>query len=360
VGPVATASQVTNMDIFNTLSELSRLLGRAMQEYASEIQTIMQPAIALADKIRGAVMTPMLAAMQRELSTIVSRMHTPPRAVVMAASNPNHPAGGGYMHELRAKMSLVRHEILARVDASQLEQLLLTLTEELLKSFMFHASLMTPLSEAVKLRLAGELAELEFEVTQFMAMEPGTTTQLGAPPHAAGDETEHDNEDGGGGGCGDAREAGRMAVTEQLDNLKLFRQLLFAERPHEVDALIRQSSLDRLTLIHHLIVKYQAEAPPADVPPILLIHQRNAWSPAEYFRWVQEYAGPAAYNNPDEPLKIFRAYLDEFFSATPSLNHPSTLPNPMDPHSTPSDPPPDPNASSSPLQWLHMARQLLD
>ncbi|PLW29568.1 hypothetical protein PCANC_24769, partial [Puccinia coronata f. sp. avenae] len=182
------------------------------------------------------------------------------------------------------------------------------------------------------------LAELEFEVTQFMAMEPGTTTQLGVPPHAAGDETEHDNEDGGGGGVG----------------------LLFAERPHEVDALIRQSSLDRLTLIHHLIVKYQAEAPPADVPPILLIHQRNAWSPAEYFRWVQEYAGPAAYNNPDEPLKIFRAYLDEFFSATPSLNHPSTLPNPMDPHSTPSDPPPDPNASSSPLQWLHMARQLLD
>ncbi|KAA1064843.1 hypothetical protein PGT21_016454 [Puccinia graminis f. sp. tritici] len=329
VGPVATSSQITNIEIFNNLSDLSRILTRSMQDYPDEIKKIMEPSITLTEKICEGIISPILVSIQRELNMIIAKMHNQFR--------PNTANGGSiYMQELRAKLALVRHEILARLDASHLEPILLELTVEILRSFMFHASLMSPLTETVKLRLAGELAELEFEVSQFLAHETQGGRRMSGPGTflSAPGSTEVMDEKG------DSREEeGRMEVTVQLDNLKIFRQLLFADRPSEVDNLLRQSSLDRLHIIHHLFVKSQSEldnnnndTSTEDHQKILLIHQRNAWSPAEYARWVLEYRRS---NMALEPLNILKSFLVDF----------------LDSSSTSSD---------SSLQWLHLARQFFD
>ncbi|WAQ90923.1 hypothetical protein PtA15_13A323 [Puccinia triticina] len=64
-----------------------------------------------------------------------------------------------YMHERRAKLALARPDLLARVDPGHLEPLLLERTAEVLDGLLFHARLMTPLPETLKLRLAGKVAE---------------------------------------------------------------------------------------------------------------------------------------------------------------------------------------------------------
>jgi len=340
VGPVATSSQTTNIEIFNNLSDLLRLLTRSINEYPDEIKKIMEPSIELTEKIREGIINPILLSIKRELNMIIGKMHNPPRFT----TGSNSGGSGAYMRELKAKLNLVRQEILARLDASQLEPILIDLTVELLRSFIFHASLITPLSEAVKLRMAGELAELEFEASQFLVLEP-TGRQIGSstllvPPNLAGSAGFNDGND-------DGREAGRIEVEGQLDNLKIFRQLLFTDRPSEVEELLGQSSLDRLAIVHHLIVKHQSSDSDT-APQVLLIHQRNAWSQAEYFRWVQEYARPAA-SAPHEPLHILRTYLDDLFLSTAPSDAPPQHPNDQ----------PLPPAASSSLQWLHMARRLL-
>ncbi|KAH9453404.1 hypothetical protein Pst134EA_024280 [Puccinia striiformis f. sp. tritici] len=291
------------------------------------------------------------------------------------------------MQELRSKLNLIRNEILARLlDPIQVESILVDLTVEILNSFLFHASLITPLTESVKIRLAGDLAELEFEVSQFLVLEQGgrrssstSTTLLPVPQPIMTNNGNNDNDDDDDRGRRRSRrgsrnrEEGRMVVTEQLDNLKIFRQLLFTDRPTEVEELIRQSSLDRLPIIHHLIVKHQSE--PSSINnnnnQILLIHQRNSWSQAEYFRWVQEYirspppplhlqpspsSSPTRLKTADEPVKILKAYLDEFFDAH---NHPALsakdYPQNLVNFKTSTN-----AIDSSDLQWLVMARLFIN
>ncbi|KAI7940977.1 hypothetical protein MJO28_013262 [Puccinia striiformis f. sp. tritici] len=387
VGPVATTSQITNMEIYNTLSDLSRILVSSIEEYPEEIKKIIDPTIELTEKIRSGIIDPLVVSTKRDLNMIISKMHNQSRPPPSFNSTTSINGAGIYMQELRSKLNLIRNEILARLlDPIQVESILVDLTVEILNSFLFHASLITPLTESVKIRLAGDLAELEFEVSQFLVLEQGgrrssstSTTLLPVPQPIMTNNGNNDNDDDDDRGRRRSRrgsrnrEEGRMVVTEQLDNLKIFRQLLFTDRPTEVEELIRQSSLDRLPIIHHLIVKHQSE--PSSINnnnnQILLIHQRNSWSQAEYFRWVQEYirspppplhlqpspsSSPTRLKTADEPVKILKAYLDEFFDAHnhPALSakdYPQNLVNFK--IST--------NAiDSSDLQWLVMARLFIN
>ncbi|KAI9606735.1 hypothetical protein H4Q26_006272 [Puccinia striiformis f. sp. tritici PST-130] len=350
-------------------------------------QKIIDPTIELTEKIRSGIIDPLVVSTKRDLNMIISKMHNQSRPPPSFNSTTSINGAGIYMQELRSKLNLIRNEILARLlDPIQVESILVDLTVEILNSFLFHASLITPLTESVKIRLAGDLAELEFEVSQFLVLEQGgrrssstSTTLLPVPQPIMTNNGNNDNDDDDDRGRRRSRrgsrnrEEGRMVVTEQLDNLKIFRQLLFTDRPTEVEELIRQSSLDRLPIIHHLIVKHQSE--PSSINnnnnQILLIHQRNSWSQAEYFRWVQEYirspppplhlqpspsSSPTRLKTADEPVKILKAYLDEFFDAHnhPALSakdYPQNLVNFK--IST--------NAiDSSDLQWLVMARLFIN
>ncbi|WAQ89819.1 hypothetical protein PtA15_11A510 [Puccinia triticina] len=332
-GPSATPSQITNIDIFNNLSELSRQLVRALHDYPEEIKKLMEGTIELAGKMREGIIRPIVASITRELNMIISKMHVQFRPT-------NASSNGMYMQELRAKLALVRHELLARLEPAHLEPLLLELTAEVLGSFLFHASLMTPLTETLKLRLAGEVAELEFEVTQFLVHDqarmgpslrpPGIDKQ----PHDSKNNNDNEDDDDDG----EAREERRMEVARLLDDLKIFRQVLFADTASELSLLLRQSTLDVLLVVHILLVKHQSDFPSASDkahPQVLLIHQRNAWTAPEYARWVQEYRQD---NRHREPLRVFRSYLDEVFDEIQSV---------------PDDRLPE-------LQWLRLARQFLE
>ncbi|KAI9619377.1 hypothetical protein KEM48_006289 [Puccinia striiformis f. sp. tritici PST-130] len=340
------------MEIYNTLSDLSRILVSSIEEYPEEIKKIIDPTIELTEKIRSGIIDPLVVSTKRDLNMIISKMHNqsrpPPPSTVQLVST-----ALGFTCKTRLLDPIQPHH---------------------------------PLTESVKIRLAGDLAELEFEVSQFLVLEQGgrrssstSTTLLPVPQPIMTNNGNNDNDDDDDRGRRRSRrgsrnrEEGRMVVTEQLDNLKIFRQLLFTDRPTEVEELIRQSSLDRLPIIHHLIVKHQSE--PSSINnnnnQILLIHQRNSWSQAEYFRWVQEYirspppplhlqpspsSSPTRLKTADEPVKILKAYLDEFFDAH---NHPALsakdYPQNLVNFKTSTN-----AIDSSDLQWLVMARLFIN
>lgn len=83
---------------------------------------------------------------------------------------------------------------------------------------------------------------------------------------------------------------GLEAVELELEGLRRFRQMIFAEGT-SLEELVKESSvhqrngLDQLVVIQHLLVRAQTEAPES----VKLLHERHGWSEVEYGRWIEEH-----------------------------------------------------------------------
>lgn len=301
-----------------------------IQEYPDDIKTILEAPIELTNKIRDAIMNPVLVSIKREMNMVMAKMHNHPHN----HSRGNPPSGGGggglYMHELRSKLSLVRNEILGRLNNKEVvESIFIKLTKEFLRTFLFHASLMNPLTESLKLRLTADLAEFEFEISQFLLINHQPSTTIPHPPPLEQQDRETNNGDDDDDNDNDE---GRSYVTDQLNNLKIFRQLIFSDQVTEVQNLIDQSTLERLIVLHHLIVKHQSEeaetASSATITDhdrfgsekairLKLVHQIHGWNEAEYLRWVEEHSHHRSHRSSfqsSEPIKVLKKYFDDQLS----------------------------------------------
>lgn len=329
-GPTATPAQIANIQIYNNLLQLSIILSQLIQEYPDDIKTILEAPIELTNKIRDAIMNPVLVSIKREMNMVMAKMHNHPHN----HSRGNPPSGGGggglYMHELRSKLSLVRNEILGRLNNKEVvESIFIKLTKEFLRTFLFHASLMNPLTESLKLRLTADLAEFEFEISQFLLINHQPSTTIPHPPPLEQQDRETNNGDDDDDNDNDE---GRSYVTDQLNNLKIFRQLIFSDQVTEVQNLIDQSTLERLIVLHHLIVKHQSEeaetASSATITDhdrfgsekairLKLVHQIHGWNEAEYLRWVEEHSHHRSHRSSfqsSEPIKVLKKYFDDQLS----------------------------------------------
>lgn len=113
--------------------------------------------------------------------------------------------------------------------------------------FIFQASIVRPLSEAGKLKLAGDMAELEFTISQFMS-------EYGARTEEVGDE---------------------------YKALRAFRPLLFLDSA-QLTAAHHTSGLSKVVLIHHLIVRSQQQSKSLPLPYTIYDLSRQ-----EYMTWME-------------------------------------------------------------------------
>lgn len=118
--------------------------------------------------------------------------------------------------------------------------------QHILQVFIFQASLIRPLSEAGKLKLAGDMAELEFTISQFVSEYGAKMEQLGAAYKA----------------------------------LRTFRPLLFLDSA-QLTAAHHTSDLSKLILIHHLIVRSQSINKGLPLPNTVYDLSRH-----EYMKWM--------------------------------------------------------------------------
>ncbi|CAH7682807.1 Golgi transport complex subunit 5-domain-containing protein [Phakopsora pachyrhizi] len=235
-GPVVTQAQIKNLEIFNSLQQVALTLSNFLSEYNEEIKVIIQPSIRLANEVMDKIFKPLQLSIKRELSMTLSKMH----GVRVSAGS----GSSLYMQELSSKLNFIRQELLLRLKIEARESLLVETTQYLLRSFLLHASLMTPLTEFTKLRLASDLVQLEFEITQFLS------------------SSEENSE-----------------LEDDFESMRNFRQLIFMDDYKQIEELIMIGSIEELVILHHLIVRDHIKLP----------HQINQWSEAEYVRWVEEH-----------------------------------------------------------------------
>jgi hypothetical protein len=128
---------------------------------------------------------------------------------------------------------------------------LLSLTRHAIRAFLLNASIARPLGESGKLKLTGDMTELEFALNTFLAT--GHTSRQNATRLDA---------------------AGR-----DYKSLRAFRTCLFLDHTSLAHPAETQG-IAPLVLLHHIIV----------LSPLQLPHQIHEWSEQEYILWIDKHS----------------------------------------------------------------------
>ena len=255
LGPVATPAQLSNAEYANALSHFALRLSKLLTEYPEPTRLVVLPASEAAQLRCQTSIAPLAASIRKELSSILARMHRLDFSKIDPASH----GASGYMNELTSKLAFIREEILIRfrLGEEKMQSWVLDIARHLLQVFLIHASIVSPLGEAGKLKLTADMAELEF-----------ATAQLGG---AAGIES------------------GRMSglVGDDWRSLRGFRQLLFMEKEGLTNLTSGPAAdVPALLVVHHVAVRSRA---PGEVGPLKMPHEASGWTQAEYLRWLEEH-----------------------------------------------------------------------
>ena len=131
------------------------------------------------------------------------------------------------------------------------EHRLIALTKHAIHAFLLNASIARPLGESGKLKLTGDMTELEFALNTFLAT--GNTTR---------------------------KNLTRLDATgREYKSLRAFRTCLFLDHT-SLGHPSETRGIAPLVLLHHIVV----------LSPLQLPHQIHEWSEQEYILWIDKHS----------------------------------------------------------------------
>ncbi|EJT98396.1 hypothetical protein DACRYDRAFT_96576 [Dacryopinax primogenitus] len=252
-GPGATIQQIGNAQVISTLYQTCVRLRKLQDEFHESVWTIVEPSTRMIQAAYQRAVEPLLSAIRRETAAIIARLHRvdygkPFDATVGGASSV-------YMDDLITKLTLVRTDILPRFDVGELRnEWIMQITKHVLKHFVLHASIASPLGEGGKLQLTSDMTQLEFALNQFVSSGDGSGPKRGS----------------------------RLRLENAGDDfraLRGLRPLLFLD-PADLTSPAHTAGLPPLIVLHHILV----------LSPLPMPHTTNGWTEAEYVRWVDTHA----------------------------------------------------------------------
>ncbi|KAK4050211.1 hypothetical protein OIO90_005193 [Microbotryomycetes sp. JL221] len=253
LGPLATTSQRQNAALTSSLYHLWSPLNRSLNDHSQNVKTVMKPAVDNVRRTYLAIATPLILAIRRDFSNIISRMHR----VDYGKSSTGAPGalinnnGGGpspYMSDLTDKLMFVRDELLGSYKIGELgREWALDLARFTVQTFILHACIIQNLSEQGKLKLTSDVTSLEFAVSQYLTPFGLSLTTMG----------------------------------DQYKTLKAFRPLLFLD-DSELASSSSTSDVPTLVLMHHIMSRSRL---------LRLPHQlgESVQTETEYVRWLNEH-----------------------------------------------------------------------
>ncbi|OCF41801.1 hypothetical protein I317_04407 [Kwoniella heveanensis CBS 569] len=276
IGPNATPAQVVNGQLVGCLYHCWLNVQYVQQDFVGKVWEILSPSVDLLETTYRRITDSLDAALRKEFSSILSRIHK------VDFSKPMDPmligSGGGspYMQDLIDKMSFVRSEILGRMGLGDyMKDWVVNLSKYVIRTFLLHASIARPLGESGKLKLTGDMTELEMGVTNLL----NTGRVQGA--------------------------RGGMRVEKVGDEylaLRSFRTLLFADDATLANP-VETVHLPPLIVLHHIIV----------LSPLRLPHEIHGWTEQEYVLWVFKH------DDQEEQLNLLeKAVNDQLSTSTTS------------------------------------------
>ncbi|KAJ6931038.1 oligomeric Golgi complex subunit 5-like [Populus alba x Populus x berolinensis] len=265
-GP-ATAAQIRNFALCQHLQEIHTRISSMIAGLPAIAVDVLSPALGAIYGVARDSVTPLFKAMNDRLESCILQIHDQnfgSHGMDAAMDNNASP----YMEELQKCILHFRTEFLSRLLPSAsattagtetiCTQLVRSMASRVLIFFIRHASLVRPLSESGKLRMARDMAELELTVGQYLF----PVQQLG-PPYRA---------------------------------LRAFRPLIFLETS-QLGASPLLQDLPPSVILHHLYTR----GPDELESPL----QRNRLTPLQYSLWLDSQAE-------DQIWKGIKATLDDY------------------------------------------------
>ncbi|KAK4758881.1 hypothetical protein SAY87_020182 [Trapa incisa] len=261
----ATTAQLKNFTICQHLQEMHTRISSLMKGLPAVAADVLSPSLGAVYGVACDSVTPLFQAMLERLESCILQIHEQKLGVLDAAMDNNKSA---YMEDLQKSILHFRSEFLSRLlppsntAAAGTEtictHLVRNMASRVLSFFIRHASLIRPLSESGKLRLARDMAELELAVSQNLFK----VEQLGAPYRA----------------------------------LRAFRPLIFLETS-QLGASPLLQDLPLNVILHHLYTRGTEELQ----SPV----QRNRLTPLQYSLWLDS-------QGEDQIWKGIKVTLDDY------------------------------------------------
>lgn len=262
-GP-ANPAQLKNFNLCQHLQEIHARISTTAASLPQLAADVLSQSLAVIYGVACGSVTPLFQSMLDRLESCILQIHDQDFGADGSDSS-MHSNASSYMDELQKSTIHFRNEFLLKLiptSSSRSETictgLVRRMASRILISFIRHASLIRPLSESGKLRLARDMAELELAVSQNLF----PVEQLGAPYRA----------------------------------LRSFRPIIFLE----VSQLRDSSLLDDLppsVILHHLY----SRAPDELQSPM----QKNKLAPLQYSLWLDS-------QGEDQIWKGIKATLDDY------------------------------------------------
>ncbi|GAB9474746.1 Conserved oligomeric golgi complex subunit 5 [Globisporangium polare] len=267
-----TPAQAHNVGLLNVLHQLDEALTEvaarvaaaanansshstvpSMPETASvttkELQTLctkeMSPCHELIQGIEYSMLGYYLQGLCVLLEGIFAKMHDESFADRASGGNaPQQSGGSRYMAEFSSVFHVVLEEHVKRLPNARFAGICVgDFVARLISVFVRHASLLRPLQESGKLRLANDMAQLELRLEHILPLKT-----LGVP----------------------------------YEELRAFRHMMFLES----GGVLRDSTIDKIrpsNVWHHLISRAPVE--------LQLPHQMKRWTASKYIDWLDKSAG---------------------------------------------------------------------
>lgn len=245
----AAAAAPSNHPAMSPIDESEVVTPKSLQALCTKE---IQPCRELIQSLEYSILGTYLQSLCAILEGIFAKMHDEsfadrrvPSGSASASTAVNSQSNGSrYMVEFNGAFHVVLEEHIKRLPNALFAGICVSdFVARLISVFIRHASLLRPLEENGKLRLADDMAQLELRLEHLMPLKT-----LGAP----------------------------------YEELRAFRHMVFLES----SSVLRDATIDKVrptNVWHHLISRAPVE--------LQLPHQMKRWSAAKYVEWLDKSAG---------------------------------------------------------------------
>ncbi|GAN05361.1 conserved oligomeric Golgi complex subunit 5-like [Mucor ambiguus] len=239
-----------NIEIANILYYMHQSIWKILEEYPEKIVDIVKKGADDCQVLMMKIGNKLVDAIKKDAEAVLLKIHSEDFSGKIRRNFDPEGDKSSYMKELQRHVRYYHTTILQNFSCgAEPKTWVRQISKHILYVFIFQASIVRPLSEAGKLKLAGDMAELEFTISQFMS-------EYGARTEEVGDE---------------------------YKALRAFRPLLFLDSA-QLTAAHHTSGLSKLVLIHHLIVRSQQQQ---QAKPLPLPYTVYDLSRQEYMTWME-------------------------------------------------------------------------
>ncbi|XP_041349093.1 conserved oligomeric Golgi complex subunit 5-like [Gigantopelta aegis] len=246
IGP-PTPGQSRNASVVNTLYQLHHSMAKVLSNighFAQEAQDSIQTALESVVLLMGTSINPLLSSISDALEAIILTIHQEDFSGPAPADGQTDPPCSLYMRELQGFVIRCQSDYLSQFKCKDfIMDSIQFIACRCVNLFIRHATLIRPLGEGGKLRLAADFAQMELAISPF------------------------------------CRRVSDLGKSYKL--LRSFRPLLFQTSEHLSQSQALGEIIPYSIIIHFLFVR----APPELKSP----HQASDWSVSRYSQWLDDH-----------------------------------------------------------------------